>query len=111
MLGQISEPDWKIFKPLREKARERFCERVLDEVLRICAETGRSQHERYIEIFSLMKERDKELELAFDHLRRSTALMQLVTFRSLGLVTDDEYMRFNAPTRKIVDELIEPRRS
>jgi hypothetical protein len=104
----INESDWKIFKPVREKALERFCERVLDEVVRIRAETGKSHHERYIEIYRLIRERDKELEQVFDHLRRSTAVMQLATFRSLTLITDDEYVQFSAPTRLIVDEFLTP---
>ncbi|MBV8752586.1 MAG: hypothetical protein JO328_06985 [Hyphomicrobiales bacterium] len=108
MQDRINESDWRIFKPLREKALERFCERVLDEVVRIRAETGKTQHERYIEIYRMMKERDIELERVFDYLRRSTALMQLVGFRSLGLVTDEEYSRFSAPTRETVDDLLKP---
>jgi len=103
MLGPISEPDWKIFKPVREQALERFCERVLAETERIRADAGKRQHERYIAIYRLLQERDKELEMAFDHLRRSTALVQLANFRFLGLVTDEEYMRFSAPTREIID--------
>jgi hypothetical protein len=106
MLGQISEPDWKIFKPVREQALERFCERVLVEAERIRVDVSKSQHERYVAIYQLLKERDKELELAFDYLRRSTALVQLANFRSLGLVTDDEYMRFSALTREIVDRFV-----
>jgi hypothetical protein len=109
VLGQISEPDWKVFKPVRAKALERFCERVLAEVERIRADTNKSHHERYIATYQLLKERDKELELAFDHLRRSTALVQVANFRSLGLVTDDEYMRFSAPTREIVDRFVDAR--
>jgi len=103
MLGQISEPDWKIFKPVRQQALERFCERVLAEIECIRADASKSQHERYIATYQIIKERDKELEQAFDYLRRSTALVQLAAFRSLGLVTDDEYMRFSAPTREIVE--------
>jgi hypothetical protein len=111
MLGRIDESDWKIFKPVRERALERFCERVLIEAERIRADVSKSQHERYVATYQLLKERDKELELAFDHLRRSTALVQLANFRSLGLVTDDEYMRFSAPTREIVDRFVDARRS
>jgi len=36
-------------------------------------------------------------------------LVQLANFRSLGLVTDDEYMRFSAPTREIVDRFVDAR--
>jgi hypothetical protein len=109
MLDRINESDWKIFKPVREQALERFCERVLAEAERIRADVGKSQHERYIATYQLLKERDKELELAFDYLRRSTALVQLANFRSLGLITDDEYMRFSAPTREVVDRFVDAR--
>jgi hypothetical protein len=108
MFDRISETDWKIFKPVRELALERFCERVLAEAERIRADTGKSQHGRYIELYRLMRDRDKELAQVFDHLRRSTAVMQLAAFRSLGLVTDEEYMRFSAPTREVIDTLLKP---
>jgi hypothetical protein len=111
VLGQINEPDWKIFKPVRERALERFCERVLNELERIRADLGKSQHARYVEICQLIKERDKDLPRVFDHLRRSTALMQLATFRSLELITEEEYMRFSAPTRDIVDRFLNRFRS
>jgi hypothetical protein len=108
VFDRISEPDWKIFKPVRERALERFCERVLTEAESIRSDASKSQHARYIDLYHLMRDRDKELAQVFDHLRRSTAVMQLAAFRSLGLVTDEEYMRFSAPTREIIDMLVKP---
>jgi hypothetical protein len=106
VLDRIHESDWKVFRPVRKLALERFCERVLAEAERIRADASKTQHERYIATYQLLKERDKELVQAFDHLRRSTALLQLAAFRSLRLVTDDEYMRFSASTREIVNRFI-----
>jgi hypothetical protein len=111
MFDRISEPDWKIFKPVREQALERFCERVLAEAERIRVDTCKSQHERYVETYRLLIKRDKELVQIFDHLRRSTAVMQLATFRFEGLITDEEYMRFSAPTREIIDDFLKRRSS
>ena len=48
-MRDIKESDWKVFKPLREIALERFCERVLDEVARINLDTGTSKHQRYLD--------------------------------------------------------------
>jgi regulator of sigma D len=72
-MHDIKESDWKTFKPLREQALERFCQRVLDEVARIGSDQTKSRHERYIAIYQMTRERDKEIEQIFDHLRRSTA--------------------------------------
>jgi hypothetical protein len=108
MAEHIKESDWKLFKPLREAALERFCQRVLDDVKRIAADTERTQHERYLAIWQLLKEEDKDLVRAFDFLRRSTALMQIAAFRSRGLVTDEEFNRFSEETREIVNILLKP---
>jgi len=108
MFDRINEADWKTFKPVRERAVERFCERVLAEAEGIRSDASKSQHARYIDLYRLMRDRDKELARVFDHLRRSTAVMQLAAFRSLGLVTDEEYMRFTAPTREVIDTLLKP---
>jgi hypothetical protein len=111
MFDRISEPDWEIFKSVREQALERFCERALIEAERIRADVAKSQHERYVETYQLLIKRDKELVQIFDHLRRSTAVMQLATFRFEGLITDEEYMRFSAPTREIIDDFLKRRSS
>jgi len=109
MFDRINEPDWKIFKPLRELALERYCERALAEVARIGADGAKSHHQRYVETYRLLEERDKELGRVFDYLRRSTALAQVAAFRALALITDEEFTRFSQETRDIVDFILKPR--
>jgi hypothetical protein len=87
--GDIKESDWKVFKPLRELALERFSERVLDEIARISSDNSKSKHERYVAIYRLVRERDKEITPIFDFQRRSTALRQVLAFLSEGLMTDE----------------------
>ena len=74
-MRDIKESDWKVFKRVREAALERFCERVLDEVTRINSDNAKSKHERYVAIYRLVYERNKEIAPIFDHLRRSTAVI------------------------------------
>ena len=95
MPGEILESDWKRFKPLRELALERFCEKVLRDIGRIGADAEKSRHERYLDIYRLMHEKDGELVRTFDFLRRSTALVQLGLFRSHGLITDEDLAGFS----------------
>ena len=70
-MRDIKESDWKIFKRVREVALERFCERVLDEIGRIGSDATRSKRQRYVAIYRLVRERDKEINPIFDHLSRS----------------------------------------
>jgi hypothetical protein len=91
----ISESDWKIFKELKNKALERFSQRILDESLAICGNSALSAHERYRELYSLIHQRDKEMAWAFDGLSRSKARLQLSLMQNLELLTQEELARFS----------------
>jgi len=113
-MGDISESNWKIFKPLRGIALQGFCERVLAEIARIGADGKMRPHERYCAIFKLVRERDREIVPIFDHLRRSTAVRQICAFRSHDLLTDEERRRFRSlptPSRTSASSAIDRSRS
>src|SRR5262249_33751248 len=106
-MRDISESDWRTFKPLREIALQRFCERVLAEIARIGADGEMNPHERYCAIYRLVRERDREIEPIFDYLRRSTAVRQICAFRSHDLLTDEELRRFSPELVRAVTDIIE----
>jgi hypothetical protein len=102
MSRTISEPDWKVFRQLRPIALERFCQRVLDEVQALAQDSTRTSHERYLAVFKLLQQRDKELARAFDDFRRSTALVQLGIIQSHRLWTEEELARFSPEARAVI---------
>src|SRR5206468_1102001 len=61
MMRDIPEPDWRLLRQLSPIALERFCRRVLDEVAGLTADDGQSNHARYLALYDMIKERDKEL--------------------------------------------------
>jgi hypothetical protein len=95
----IPESDWKRFKQVKAVALERFCEGVLSECQEVIEDRGQSAHERYLQLFRLTRERDKELAAAFDHHSRSKALTQLIAMRRLGVITNEELAGFSSETR------------
>jgi hypothetical protein len=105
-MHDISKADWKIFKELRERALERFCSGVLDEVARISSDDAKSKHDRYLAIYRLMQERDREIDPIFDFLRRSTAVRQLCAFRSHDLVTAEELKSLSPELRQSVEKIV-----
>ena len=107
MERRICESDWMRLRQLRPLALDRFCQRVLSEVIRLSADDATSSHERYLAVSQLIEERDSELAAAFDGLRRSTAFVQLARLRSLGLVTDVEFAGFSAETQGVVAVFLE----
>jgi hypothetical protein len=82
VIGNHSE----IFIPLRA----RFSDRVLSEIASASSAPGQSAHERYLEVFEVVRDKDKEPAMLFDNPRRSNALAQLSAIASAGLVTDEE---------------------
>ncbi len=102
MARQISEADWRILRRLEPIARNRFCDRVLTEVVGRATDATVGSHERYLAVYRLLEKHDRAMSGAFDDLRRSTAFLQLARMRSLGLVTEEEFARFSPETRQVV---------
>ncbi len=102
----MTEAEWKIFRRLSEVALDRFCQRVLAEVTKLCSQPGKSNHDRYLAVYKRLQRRDRELADAFNNPRRSTALVQLAKIRDLKLLTEEEFEQFEPNTRGSVQLLL-----
>jgi hypothetical protein len=86
-MREIKEPDWKVLRRVHPLALERFCERVLAEIDRVSRDGATSHHARYLQIFRILQQRDREMARLFDNPRRShalTMLAQMVATPRLG---------------------------
>ena len=101
-MSQIKESDWKILRQLESQALERLCEEILLEISSINADTAKTFHQRYLNIFDIVQRRDKEISHIFDGLKRTTALIKLAAMKSRGLLTEDEFSRFSQETREAI---------
>jgi hypothetical protein len=107
MSRDIPEADWRIYRELRPRALERYCERVLNEIVGKAAQADRSFHDRYIAIYRLLRDSDETLARAFDSPRRSMAIQQIGTIAALGLLEPEELQRFSEPTRASIEFFVE----
>ena len=99
----IKESDWKVFRRHSEVALERYCERVLKEVRRTVDASNKTFHERYLELWKLLRRRDKTLQIAFDDQRRSQAIIQLANIVPVDLLTEAELNQFSEETREHIE--------
>ena len=104
-LHDVPESDWKVFRDLRLIALERFCSRALEEVKTILGDGSRSHHERYLDVFRLLRTRDEELAQNFNDRRRSRMIVQLAAIYADGLLQPDEMGRFTERTRATIESL------
>jgi hypothetical protein len=103
MFRNIPEPDWKAFKEIHSAALERFCEKILAEAKSEIENSVKSSHDKYLGLYKLFDQRDKDLARAFNDFRRSTALLQIAIIDSMGLLTEDELRRFSPDTVQFVE--------
>jgi hypothetical protein len=108
MSRSISEPDWRIFRELREAALQRFCQIILDEAAREIRREGKSAHERYLGLYKLIHDRDKDVARGFNDFRRSTALTQIALMYSMGLFSVEDLRRFSPEVLQVTEIMCGP---
>ncbi len=104
----FAERDWKHLRRVHEVALDRFCARVLDDAAAVIQDAGLSSHERYLQLFDLLLDRNEAMATAFDDMRRSTGLQRLIAMVSLRLLTSDELAGFQPDVQETVRELSRP---
>jgi len=102
----IAEADWKVLRRVHPLALERYCDRVLAEIERVTHNSAQSTHQRYLDIFKIIEERDREMASIFNDPKRSNALTMLARIRSDGLLTQDEFSGLSPETRSAIELLL-----
>ncbi|MES9852767.1 MAG: hypothetical protein ABW170_13185 [Candidatus Thiodiazotropha sp. L084R] len=85
----ITESDWKKFKKIKEEALECFCGNILKDVSEglVCRDNPTS-HGKYLYLYKIIVNYDKQLALLFNDHSRSKATIQLMMLRNEGLVNE-----------------------
>jgi len=102
----ILESDWKTFKELRKIALDRFYQGVLADANTITQHDALSAHTRYVMLYRLMRDRDKDVVRAFDRYSRSSALMSLASMVMHDLLTDAELSILSESARRSIDYVV-----
>lgn len=98
-----TEADWQHLRKLKPLALDRFCARILGQIVRSSRASGKSNHERYLAVYRLIQRRDRDIADAFNDMRRSTAMSCILAMHQLGLFTADEIAGFSEVVRHILE--------
>ena len=104
----FAERDWQHLRRVHDVALDRFCTQVLDDAVAVIQDPGRSSHERYLQLFHLLLDRNEAMATAFDDLRRSTGLQRLIAMVSLRLLTSEELAGFQPDVQETARDMSEP---
>ena len=102
MPRDIRESDWKHFRKVHRTALERHCEQTLARVAEIASDESRDAHERYLETYDYIRERNKEVASTFDDFRRSTAVSHIVLLSRMDLVSEGDLRLFSEDVLSVV---------
>jgi len=101
----MKESDWKIFKKIKDKAIEIFCENTLAELRDVINDENISLRERYFMNYKLVNNRDKQMGLLFDGHSRSKAPLQLLAIRGEGLADEELVSKLSEEFRDQTDPI------
>ena len=104
----IEESDWKHLRALTPGLLDRYCRRILLEVENLISKHGEAAHPRYLAMYKLIHDRDRELADMFNDVRRSNAFMRILLLRRNGLFTDEEFAGFGDATKSRIIALQAP---
>lgn len=99
----MKESDWKIFKQIKEKAIEQFCSKALEEFSEAIKDKSQHVHNRYLLLYKLVQNRDKQMQLLFNDHSRSKARLQLIAIRGEGLAEESLLNKLSEDLLKSTD--------
>lgn len=101
-MQSIAESDWKYLRKLQPVLLDRYCRQILSEVAKTASKHEEAAHPRYLAVYKLIQQRDRELGQMFNDMRRSHALLGILLLRRNGLLTDEEFAGFGDETKNQV---------
>ena len=97
----IAESDWKKFKKIKEKALEKFCGEALYDFEEAITDKKATNHGKYLHLYKLVENYDKNLGNIFNGNSRSKAHLQLTLMRSEGLVEDEDLLNLSGDFQEL----------
>ena len=102
----ITESDWKKAKRFHSKILGRACEKIFDDVELIYKNRSENIHKSYLELYTLINEKNHELSEMFDDLRRSNIIIKITSWKRNNLISDEEFSEFSSETQESVNYII-----
>lgn len=99
----ISESDWKKFKAVKEAALNKLCGAALEDCSEAMCSQKSSNHGKYLLVYRLLQNYDKQISMIFDFNSRSKALMQLGLMKSEGLLEESDILSFSEELQEFIN--------
>ena len=106
MSHDIPERDWKKLRALKDAALNIACDRIFQNITKLIESRGAESHKYYLKLWKVLKEKDKEISLMFDDLKRSRAVFQLAMWKRNGILSEDKFNELTEETRNRINSIL-----
>ncbi len=105
MSRDIPEKDWKKLRALKDTAINIACERIFQNINKLIESRGAESHKYYLKLWNLLREKDKDISLMFDDLKRSTAVFKFAMWKKNGILSDEDFKSLTDETQKRIESI------
>ena len=101
-MNSIAEKDWKLLRSMKEEKLNLACGEILQKVSKEMEFEENEEHKSYLKVWKILNSEDRKICEMFDDLKRSNAILKLVSWQQNGLLTEQEISKFSAQTRSTI---------
>lgn len=99
---KFPERDWKLLRRIKDEILAEACEQVFLSVEEIADNRISREHKAYLELWDLIKEKDRKIANTFNNIRRSNAIYSLVNMVAYGYLSKEKLAEFTEETQEKV---------
>ena len=105
MSHDIPERDCKKLRAIKDAALNIACERIFQNITKLIDSRGAESHKYYLKLWKVLQEKDKEISLMFDDLKRSTAIFKLAMWKKNGILSGEDFEELTEETKKRIESI------
>lgn len=110
MNRSIPEIDWKKLSKLKPELLDNLCRRILERSENIIHSSGKSEHEKYLELYRHIEDSDQIISRCFNEWKRSAIVMRVSQLLANGLLLDEHIQSLSEETKNLIESLNQLRR-
>jgi len=104
-MNSIAEKDWKLLRSMKEEKLNHACGEILQQISKEIEFEGNERHNSYLKVWKILNSEDRKICEMFDDLKRSNAILKLVSWKQNGLLTEQEISKFSEQTRSVIEAM------
>ena len=106
-MKHIKESDWKYLRKIKDSILNRHCDAILEYVDLILQNRKSAEHKSYLQVFRFLEDKDREIAITYNDLKRSNAIEKICHMRKHLAMTDEQFSRFSEETQERVNCILD----